>query len=165
MYSYVMGEVQLSETERRVLAVIQRGFPLTATPYRDMAEQAGIDTTELLSILRDWQKRGIIRRVGAVVNHFKVGLPAAAMVVWKVDNEKIERLGNILAAFTEVSHAYERTATASWPYTLYTMVHAPDEKRIEEIVREMSRACGVSDYCILMTEKELKKTPPIYIDQ
>ena len=160
-----MAKVQLSEIERRVLAVIQRRFPLTPTPYRDMAEQVSIETTEFLSILRNWQEQGTIRRVGAVVNHFKVGLPAAAMVVWKVDEEKIERVGKLLAAFTEVSHAYERTATATWPYNLYTMVHAPDEKRIEEIVSEMSRSCGVSDYCILMTKKELKKTPPIYIDQ
>jgi DNA-binding Lrp family transcriptional regulator len=160
-----MGEVQLSEIERRVLAVVQRGFPQTATPYRDMAEEVGIETAQLLSILQNWQKRGIIRRVGAVVNHFKVGLPAAAMVVWRVDAENIERVGNTLAAFSEVSHAYERTTTQSWPYNLYTMVHAPDEKRIEEIVREMSRSCGVSDYLVIKTIKELKKTPPAYIDQ
>ena len=155
----------MSDIERRVLAVIQRGFPDSLTPYQDMAEQAGMETGQLLAVLADWKKRGIIRRVGAVVNHFKVGLPAAAMVVWKVDAADVERVGKTLAAFKEVSHAYERTANEQWPYNVYTMVHAPSPERIEEIVQEMSRACGVTNYSILTTKKELKKTPPTYIDQ
>ena len=43
------------------------------------------------------------------------------------------------------------------------MVHGKDEQDIEQIVKRMSQACGVSDYRILITKKELKKVPPTYI--
>ena len=154
---------KISDIERKVLAVIQNGMPISMTPYKDMAESAGIDTEQLLAILTDWQKDGKIRRIGAIVNHFKVGFGAGAMVVWIVAEDRIEEVGQLLARFDEVTHAYERPASGEWPYSLYTMVHGESEDKVEQIVARMSRACGVSDYRILKTEKELKKVPPKYI--
>lgn len=149
--------------ERKILAVLQGGFPQTERPYKDMAEQAGIDTEELLAVLEDWKQRGVIRRIGAIVDHFKVGLGAGAMVAWQVEPESVERVGRILAGFDEVSHAYERAACADWPYNVYTMVHGASAEEVGRTVDRMSRACGICKYRVLVTEKELKKTPPRYV--
>lgn len=154
---------QLSDTERSVLAVLQGGLPKSRSPYKDIAEQAGIEIEELLSILRKWKQEGKIRRIGAIVNHFKVGLGAGAMVVWRVEPERIKQVGEMLAGFEQVSHAYERRMQENWPYNLYTMVHAATPQEAAETVRWMSEACGVSDYRILDTKRELKKSPPTYI--
>lgn len=154
---------KISDIERKVLAVIQGGMPVSMTPYKDMAESAGLDTAELIEVLRGWQENGKIRRIGAIVNHFKVGLGAGAMVVWIVGEDKIEEVGQLLAGFDEVTHAYERPTSDEWPYSLYTMVHGESEEGVGQIVAKMSQACGVSDYRILKTEKELKKVPPTYI--
>ena len=149
--------------ERKILAVLQGGFPQSERPYKDMAEQAGIDTEELLAVLEDWKRRGVIRRIGAIVDHFKVGLAAGAMVVWQVEPESVERVGRILARFDEVSHAYERAVCSDWPYNVYTMVHGTSAEEVERTVERMSRACGICDYRVLVTEKELKKTPLRYV--
>ena len=163
MWKYMSVEDQLSGIERRVLAILQRGLPNSRSPYKDIAEQAGIEVEELLSIVRKWKDQGILRRIGAIVNHFKVGLGAGAMVVWRVAPQRIEEIGRMLAGFEQVSHAYERRTTENWPYNLYTMVHATSPQEAGEIVRRMSAACGVSDYRILDTRRELKKAPPTYI--
>ena len=154
---------KLSETQLRVLEAVQEGFPITKTPYRDMAGQVEVSTAEFLQVLRDWQSEGIVRRVGAVVNHFKVGVSAGGMVVWEVEPERVEQVGKILAGFKQVSHAYERAVTETWPYNIYTMVHGASEEEVEETVRQMSTRVGVSKYRILATERELKKVPPTYI--
>jgi len=73
-----------------------------------MAQQIGIDTGQLLAVLKDWKRQGKLRRIGAIVNHFKVGLCAGAMVVWKVEPERTKEVGELFAGFREVSHAYER---------------------------------------------------------
>ncbi len=99
------------------------------------------------------------------MNHFKVGLGAGAMVVWQVEPERTEEVGKIFAAFSEVSHAYERHTDKSWPYNIYTMVHGKSDEDLQQTIRQMSQACGISDYRILVTEKELKKVPPTYITQ
>ena len=153
----------ISGMERRILHVLQNGLPRSQTPYKDMAQQIGIETDELLAVLKDWEKQGKLRRIGAIVNHFKVGFPAGAMVVWQVEPDRIVEVGQMFASFEEVSHAYERQTRENWPYNLYTMVHGKSVEDVQRLVKRMSEACGVSNNRILITEKELKKVPPTYI--
>jgi len=154
---------QISDIERKILAVLQGGFPRSQTPYKDTAELVGIETKQLLAILENWKKEGKLRRVGSIIDHFKVGISGGAMVAWRVESERIEQVGPKLAGFKEVTHAYERKTTENWPFNIYTMVHGADIKEVEQTVKDMSQACGVSDYRILLTQKELKKVPPTYI--
>ncbi len=156
-------ESTLSDLEKRILAVLQKGLPLTVTPYRDMASEIGIEPERLLEVLRQWETDGKLRRIGAVVSHVKVGLAAGSMVVWQVAAARAEEVGRILASFAQVSHAYQRPTSPSWPYNLYTMVHGADSGEVDRTVEEMSRACGVKKYCQLHTKRELKKVPPTYI--
>ena len=153
----------LSELEKKVLSVIQHGMPLTLTPYKDMADQLGVSVDDVLGVIKGWKEAGQLRRVGAIVNHFRVGLAGAAMVVWRVEEDRIEEVGKQLASFAEVSHAYERPSSDAWPYNLYTMVHGDDMAEVERTVASMSEACGVDDYSQLHTVRELKKVPPTYI--
>jgi len=154
---------QMSDIERKILAVLQGGFPRSQTPYKDMAELVGIDTKRFLAVLEHWKREGKLRRIGSIIDHFKVGLSGGAMVAWLVESERIEQVGTTLAGFKEVTHAYERKVTENWSYNLYTMVHGADIQEVEQIVKRMSQACGVSDYRILATKKELKKVPPTYV--
>jgi len=155
---------QLTELEKNVLAVLQDGFPKDSpTPYADMADRMGIETKNLLELLEQWLSQGRIRRIGAIINHFHVGMGSGAMVVWYVAPDRIEEVGLCLAGFEEVSHAYQRPWSPQWPYNLYTMVHGADPASTEQTVKRMSEACHVAEYQLLLTEKELKKVPPTYI--
>ena len=153
----------MSDMERRIIAVLQEGLGNSQSPYEDVAQRIGIERSELLEILKDWKKQGKLRRIGAILNHFKVGLPAGAMVVWQVEPEHAVEIGEKFASVKEVSHAYERLTCENWPYNLYTMVHGKNEEEVQKVVEDMSRASGISNYRILATEKELKKVPPTYI--
>jgi DNA-binding Lrp family transcriptional regulator len=152
-----------SDIERRIIAVLQEGLPRTQTPYEDMAGRIGIETDELLTVLKEWKKQGKLRRIGAIVNHFKVGLAAGAMVVWQAEDERIEEIGKMFAGFEQVSHAYERRTCDNWQYNLYTMVHGETDEDVRQTVERMSEASGVANYRLLLTERELKKVPPTYI--
>lgn len=155
----------IHDIEKRILTVLQRGFPRSRTPYKDMAKEVGIGVTELLEVLNRWKSQGKLRRIGAIVNHFKLNLSCGAMVVWQVEPERVEESGKILAGFNEVSHAYEREITEEWPYSIYTMVHGKDVEDIKKIVKRMSHAGQITIYRILYTEKELKKVPPTYFPE
>lgn len=156
-------ETQISAIERRILAVLQEGLPKSPTPYKDMARRSRIETGELLRVLENWKGQGKLRRIGAILNHFRVGLGAGAMVVWQVEAKRIDEVGRILAGFEEVSHAYERCARENWPYNIYTMVHGASIQEVQRTIEHMSKACGITKYRVLVTEKELKKVPPTYI--
>ena len=153
----------MHEIELKVVEAIQHGMPRSLTPYEDIAKEVGITIDELLEVLNGWKDNKTLRRIGAIVNHFKVGLSAGMMTVWQVDPERLEEVGRQLAEFHEVSHAYIRPSSDDWPYNFYTMVHGTNLEEVEKTLRKMSDACGVKEYVGLDTIKELKKVPPTYI--
>jgi DNA-binding Lrp family transcriptional regulator len=152
----------LTELEKRIIASIQKDMPVIERPYLKIAQDLGISETELLKNLKALCERGVIRRFGATLRHQRTGFKANAMVAWKVDENRIEDVGQKMASFAQVSHCYRRNPTEAWPYNLYTMVHAKDEQACREIARQMSHVTSVKDYSLLFSREELKKTSMVY---
>ena len=152
----------LTELEKKIIASIQEDMAVTERPYIKIAQELGISETELLENLKDLCDRGVIRRFGATLRHQRTGFTANAMVAWKVDEDRIEEVGQKMASFRQVSHCYRRNPTDEWPYNLYTMVHASDEQSCHATAREMSSATSVENYTLLFSREELKKTSMVY---
>lgn len=152
----------LTKLEKRIIASIQDDIAIKERPYLEIAKNMGISQEALLEKLKDLCNRGIIRRFGATIRHQKSGFEANAMAAWEVDEDRIDKVGKILASFSQVSHCYRRNPTDNWPYNLYTMIHSKDEKSCREIVRKMSDKASVNTYILLFSRKELKKTSMKY---
>jgi DNA-binding Lrp family transcriptional regulator len=152
----------LSTLEKKVIAAIQGDIPVSENPYLELAETVGISVDEFLTVLKGLADRGVIRRFGATLRHQKSGFTANAMVAWQVDEDKVQAVGETMAAFSEVSHCYRRDPAPDWPYNVYTMVHATSEDGCLDTARRISEATGVSAYSVLFSRKELKKTSMKY---
>jgi DNA-binding Lrp family transcriptional regulator len=152
----------ITEVEKRIIASIQGDIPVTQRPYLEISKKIGITEEELLIILENLVKRGVIRRFGATLRHQKSGFTANAMVAWQVDRERINEVGKIMAGFKEVSHCYQRNPAEGWPYNLYTMIHASNEESCKEIACQMSEKTSVKNYSLLFSRRELKKTSMKY---
>ncbi len=154
----------LSEIEKKVIIEIQDDIPLTKNPYKDLAEKIGISEEELINIIKDLKKRGYIRRFGVTLRHKEAGVNGNGMVVWNVPDEEIERVGEIVKGFREVTHSYERPRFKDFRYNLFTMIHGRDEKEVEEIAKRISEAINIKDYRILFSEEEYKKSSMRYFE-
>lgn len=152
----------LTELEKKVIASIQEDIAVVERPYLDMARELGVSEETLLETLNDLCKRGVIRRFGATLRHQKTGFTANAMVAWQVNEDRIEEIGKKMASFRQVSHCYRRNPTDTWPYNLYTMIHANDEKSCHETARKMAETASVDNYTLLFSREELKKTSMVY---
>jgi DNA-binding Lrp family transcriptional regulator len=152
----------LTDLEKRVIASIQEDIAITQKPYLKLSQTLGISEDQFLETLNDLCKRGVIRRFGATLRHQQTGYSANAMVAWKVDEERIDQVGEKMASFRQVSHCYRRNPADSWPYNLYTMVHAADEDSCRQTAAEMASAAGVENYTLLFSKEELKKTSMVY---
>ena len=152
----------LTELEKKIIAMIQGDIPVTERPYLELAEKLGISEDLFIETLKGLSERGIIRRYGATLRHQKSGFTANAMVAWRVAEERTDEVGEKMASFTEVSHCYRRNPAPTWPYNLYTMVHATSEEECRECARKISEATGVTEYSLLFSRKELKKTSMKY---
>lgn len=154
----------LTELEKQIIASLQGNIPVCERPFLELAENLGITEEVFLDVVRDLDRRGVIRRFGATLKHQKSGYKANAMVAWRVDEDRVPEVGEIMASFPEVTHCYRRNPAPTWPYNLYTMVHAFDEETCYEIAGRISQATSVTDYSLLFSRRELKKTSMKYFD-
>jgi siroheme decarboxylase len=152
----------LTGIEKKIIAAIQADIAVTERPYLAIARSLGISEDILLATLRSLCGRGVIRRFGATLRHQRTGYTANAMVAWKVDESRIDAVGQIMASFRQVSHCYRRNPAPDWPYNLYTMVHAENEAACAETTRQLARSAGVDQYALLFSREELKKTSMVY---
>jgi DNA-binding Lrp family transcriptional regulator len=149
------------DTDRRIIAALQGGLPLVPEPYAEVA--AGLEMTEsaLIDRLADMKARGVIRRIAAAPNHYRLGMTANGMTVWDVDDDRIGDLGPRVGALPFVTHSYERPrALPDWPYNLFAMVHGSSRDEVEakqaQIATLLGDACRSGD--ILYSTRILKKT-------
>lgn len=152
-----------TEDELRVLRVVQKNIPDSASPYADIAREAGVSEQDVLDLLRRLKQSGAIRRFGASIKHQKAGWSHNAMVAWIVDSDRADAAGERAAEHTRVSHCYLRPSSAKdWPYTLYTMVHGRNDEECQTVIDELSQHMGLQHYAVLESVQELKKTSMVY---
>ncbi len=152
----------LTEKDKNIIREIQYGIPLCSKPFLEIADKVGITEDELIDRLRAFKEKGIIRRFGARIKHNKAGYKENIMVLWQVPQEKLEETGSLIADFREVSHCYIRPELPDLSYNLYSMIHGREEGDVLQIIKKISKATGIKNYKLLVTEKEYKKTTPLY---
>ncbi len=152
----------IEETDKKVISLIQKDLPVHPKPFALMAEKIGISEEEFINRVKHLKEQGVIRRFGATLRHQQAGFKANAMIAWKSPKESISRMGKTLAEFREVTHCYHRSPRRDWPYNLYTMVHGSSRDECREIAERLSFATGLTDYAVLFSEKEFKKTSMAY---
>lgn len=153
--------VVLDPLDLRLVEATQSGLPLTAQPYLAVAEDLGVEPTRVIGCLARLLELGVIRRIGAVPNHYRLGLRANGMTVWDVPDELAVELGEEIGALDFVSHSYLRPRHPGvWPYNLFAMVHgrARDEvlDKAARIAERLGSHCRGRD--ILFSSRVLKKT-------
>ena len=157
----VPEQIGVDVLDRRIIAATQDGLPLVPDPYGAVARQLGVSADEVRARMRAMLDSGVIRRIGAVPNHYSLGMRANGMSVWDVKDDEIDRLGEIVGALDFVSHCYRRPRHLPlWPYNLFAMVHGSGrdevEEKVEAIVALLGPAAAAHD--VLYSTRILKKT-------
>jgi DNA-binding Lrp family transcriptional regulator len=157
-----MKPATLTAKDKRLLAQIQGNLPPGASPFAAIAHRIGWEEKELLGRIRFFMRRGMIRRFGAILRHQKAGYEGNAMVVWKVPEDQVLRVGRTMASSPAVSHCYLRVVHPEWPFNLYTMIHGPSERDCRRVARQIAKRTGMREYRILFSQREHKKSSMAY---
>ena len=142
---------------KSAVLALQEDLPIESQPFSAVASRHGLTLERMLSIGRDLQGTGVMRRYAAVLRHRKVGFSTNCMTVWRVPAERTEEVGAALAGFREVTHCYLRPAWPDWPYNLYAMIHCRDEQQCRDLVVRMKAAAHLDDVLEVYSTKEYKK--------
>ena len=151
----------LNELDRQIIEASQHGLPLTSKPYHALAQQLGIDVRLVQQRFAHMLQEGVVRRIGAVPNHYKLGYRSNGMSVWDVDDSRIAKLGPIVGQLDFVSHAYHRPRRQPlWPYNLFAMVHGRSREEVFRKVGMIEETLGdaQTQHDVLFSTRVLKKT-------
>lgn len=133
----------LGDEERQLAARLAPGLPLDPRPFAafDLPE------AELIGTLQRWLDSGVVRRIGAVVRHRRLGYEANAMVVWDVPDAEAPDTGRRLAADPAVTLCYQRArALPDWPFNLYCMVHGRQRAGVAQAIERLCARLGLERY-------------------
>ncbi len=126
-----------SDIDKQLLNDFQHEFPLSANPYKDIAEKTGISEQEVLNRYRLFQEQGIISRIGPVIRTNTIGV--STLVAMAVPDDDIEDVATLVNGFTGVNHNYEREGK----YNLWFVVTASDEEQLNEVLNDIEEKTGI----------------------
>ncbi|MGM0604322.1 MAG: Lrp/AsnC family transcriptional regulator [Halobacteriota archaeon] len=155
----------LTPAERDLVVEIQDGFPLTETPYADIAAAIDADAEWVRSTIARFRNEGKIRRIGVIPNHYALGYTENGMTVWDVPDDVVDEVGPAVASLDFVTHCYRRPRHEGvWEYNFFAMTHGRSEdesrRRIQRVRSVMNDYwdVGEDDWDTLFSTRILKKT-------
>lgn len=151
----------IDELDRKIIRATQQGLPLEPSPYSEVAAQCGCDTQTVITRLRRMLDNGVIRRIGAVPNHYRLGLRSNGMSVWDLPEDRLKILGEKIGKLDFVSHCYERPRHLPlWRYNLFAMVHGHNREEVNNKVSQINDlvGCDCNQHEVLFSTGILKKS-------
>ncbi len=150
---------------QQLLSAIQQGLPIAPRPYAELGEQLGLSELEVLERLTLLQQSGLIKRLGLIVKHRKLGYQANAMVVWDIPDEQVSWFGQSMSNFEFVNLCYRRPRHGNaWPYNLYCMIHGKSRDTVLQQIELLTQTCQLQTYpkAILFSRRCFKQRGAIY---
>jgi DNA-binding Lrp family transcriptional regulator len=150
----------LTKEERRLILAVQDGLPVVARPYEAVADKLGLTEERVITLLQSLMEKGIITRLGAVLNHLALGFTANGMAVWDVPDGEVATVGAKVASFSAVTHCYRRPRRLpDWPYNLYAMLHGRSRREVLETAQRIAAGAGISHYPhdVLFSARQFRK--------
>jgi DNA-binding Lrp family transcriptional regulator len=153
--------ITLTEFDRALIAATQSGLPLVPRPYDTVAAMLGCTGEQVRQRLAALLAAGVVRRIAAVPNHYRLGYSANGMSVWDVDDAQVDRLGALIGSQPAVSHCYRRPRKPGvWRYNLFAMLHGHTQAEVlaqaDTVAALLGSACRAHE--VLFSTAILKKT-------
>ncbi len=141
----------MDNINKKLLEIIQDGFPISPEPYKDLAICIGISEEEVIQRIGRLQDMGIIRRLGAIFDSRKLGYKST-LCAMKVPKDQITTVAKIINTYPGVTHNYLREHT----YNMWFTLIAPSKEHIDMICNEIMELSRIQDLLQLPAKRFFK---------
>jgi DNA-binding Lrp family transcriptional regulator len=141
------------ELKQELLSIIQKSFPLTKHPYREIADKLGVSEDEVLKTLKEEKQNSIIRQISPIFDTKRLGY-SSSLIAFKVAKNKIDNAVEVINAHPGVSHNYERDHSFNIWFTL--AVDPSSKLGLEKSVEILAKLSEADEFIMLPTLKMFK---------
>lgn len=128
----------LNLLQKQLLNNYQQDFPLSPTPYQDIAASLGVTEQDVLMALSELKEQDLISRIGPIIPPNKLG--NSMLVAMAIPEQQLYAVATIVSQFQEVNHNYERENH----FNLWFVLIANNLKHLEAVITEIELQTGYS---------------------
>lgn len=123
----------LTTLHKQLLNDYQHDFPLSAQPYQDIADALNVTEAEVLAAFTELNDNNLISRIGPVIPPNHIGV--SALVAMSVPEQQLQSVADIISAYPEVNHNYEREHRLN----LWFVVIASDAEHLHKVIASIEQ--------------------------
>ena len=124
--------------DRKIINLLQTGFPLTEEPYLEVAKELGIEEQELLKRLSTLLEDNTLSRFGPMYDAQKLG-GAFSLVAVRVPEDDFDKVAEIVNSYPEVAHNYKR----DHGYNMWYVLATDSPEKIAEVNSDIEKKIGM----------------------
>lgn len=141
----------LDLTDRKILDLIQRNFPLVSRPFQAIAARVSLRERVVIERLARLKRSGIVREICAIFEAQRLGYHST-LAAMAVEPEQIEAAAAVVNVHPGVSHNYERTHR----FNLWFTLTVGRDRTIEREVERLARKAHADDFLVLLALRRFK---------
>ncbi len=127
--------------DKKIINYLQGGFPICESPYQVVANQLELTEAELIKRIENLLEVGILSRFGPLYHAEQMG-GALTLAAVKVPEQQFDHIAEIINAFPEVAHNYERNHELNMWFVVATDLPG----RLTEVIDEIQQKTGLKVY-------------------
>ena len=137
--------------DRKILEIIQDGFPLEERPYAVLGRRLGVSEEDAFEYVENLRKSGVIRRLGGIYDSRRLGY-ISRLCAGVVPEGNLDGFAAAADKITAITHNYIR----SHAYNVWFTVIARSEAEIQETVRGLEAETALHDAHVLSASRLFK---------
>ena len=137
----------LSALQQALLDGFQQHFPLSPTPYADIAAQLGVSEAAVLAALAELNKNQVISRIGPVFKPHRIG--TSTLAAMSVPPPRLVEVAAQISRLAAVNHNYEREHA----FNLWFVLTATDEAHLQQTLTDIERVTGLPVMALPMLQE------------
>jgi DNA-binding Lrp family transcriptional regulator len=141
----------LDITDRKLLNLVQMGFPLCREPFAKLGGLLGVSEDEVLRRLQELKKEKIIRTINAVFESARMGYHST-LVAMHIEEQHVEQAANFINHQEGVSHNYLRNHY----FNLWFTLSAPKDTVLDGVAAQLGEAVAAERTLSLPTRQVFK---------
>jgi siroheme decarboxylase len=128
----------LNTLQKKILDNYQDNFPLSPTPYQDVAIALGVTENEVLKALKELTATDIVSRIGSIIPPNQISISTLAAM--SVPQQRLVEVAEIINDYPEVNHNYER----EHHFNLWFVIIAASDSRLQQIIADIESISGIN---------------------
>ena len=128
----------MDDLDRRIINELQGGFPVVPQPFAAAGEALGVAEQDVIARIGSMLEEGTLSRFGPLFNADRMG-GAFTLCAMHVPRDRFERVTEIVNAFPQVAHNYQRAHRLNMWFVLASDEHGG----IPEAIAMIEQASGL----------------------